>query len=62
MSDTNRPSNTVLYAALIAILCGAEVAVITSDMENTVRYGLGAVLLLALIACVFQLSRTRRTR
>ncbi|MDG9726524.1 MULTISPECIES: hypothetical protein [unclassified Streptomyces] len=62
MSDNNRTNNTVLTAALVAILCGAEVAVITSDMANGARYGLGAVILVALLASVFQLSRARRSR
>ncbi|MET7270650.1 MULTISPECIES: hypothetical protein [Streptomyces] len=62
MSDNNRTNNTVLIAALVAILCGAEVAVLTSDMGNGARYGIGAVILVALLASVFQLSRARSSR
>ncbi|MBC9718871.1 hypothetical protein H9Y04_40720 [Streptomyces sp. TRM66268-LWL] len=55
-------SSRTLIAVLIAILAGAEVALITSDVDNTIRYGVGAAILIALIASVAQLSRARSTR
>ncbi|GAA3975718.1 hypothetical protein GCM10022384_27420 [Streptomyces marokkonensis] len=62
MSDDNRTDSTVLTAALVAVLCGAEAVVITGDMGDGARYGLGAVILVVLLASVFRLSRARRSR
>ncbi|MYR44894.1 hypothetical protein [Streptomyces sp. SID5910] len=61
MSETARTSRTVPIAALVMVLCGAEVAVVGSDMGDAARYGLGAVVLAALLAAVFQLGRTLRS-
>ncbi|MFJ8541624.1 hypothetical protein ACIRFH_06285 [Streptomyces sp. NPDC093586] len=60
MSDTARTNGTVLTAALVVVLCGAEVAVIGSGMGDGARYGLGAVVLVALLAAVHRLSRAAR--
>jgi hypothetical protein len=59
--DDSRTDSTVLNAALVAVLGGAEVAVITSDMGDGARYGIGAVLLVALLASVFRLGRVHRS-
>ncbi|GAB7103530.1 hypothetical protein JCM4814A_18440 [Streptomyces phaeofaciens JCM 4814] len=62
MSDhTNRPNSVVLIAALLAVLVGAEVAVVTSDLADGPRYAIGGAILVGLIAGAFQLSRARRT-
>ncbi|MFF3940610.1 hypothetical protein [Streptomyces phaeofaciens] len=62
MSDhTNRPNSVVLIAALLAVLVGAEVAVVTSDLADGARYAIGGAILVGLVAGAFQLSRARRT-
>jgi hypothetical protein len=62
MSDnTNRPNSVILIAALLAVLVGAEVAVLTSDLDNGVRYGIGGAILAGIVVGTYQLSRARRT-
>ncbi|MEU2288642.1 hypothetical protein ABZ614_43375 [Streptomyces sp. NPDC013178] len=60
-NNTDRPNSVVLIAALLAVLAGAEVAVITSDLDNGVRYAVGGAILIGLIVGAYQLSRARRT-
>lgn len=59
-NNTNRPNSVVLIAALLAVLVGAEVAVLTSDLDNGVRYGVGGAILAGLVVGAYQLSRARR--
>jgi hypothetical protein len=51
-------SNTSLTAVL-ATLTGCEVIVIGSDFSDGVRFGLGGLVALALVAVVYQLGRNR---
>ncbi|MFH0516411.1 hypothetical protein ACHBTE_04450 [Streptomyces sp. M41] len=59
--NTNRPNSVILLAALLAVLVGAEVAVLTSDLDNGMRYGIGGAILAGIVVGVYQLSRARRT-
>jgi hypothetical protein len=51
-------SNTNLTAVL-AVLAGCEVLLIGSDFSNGVRFGLGGLVALALVAVVYRLGRNR---
>ncbi|MET9610518.1 hypothetical protein ABZZ17_36500 [Streptomyces sp. NPDC006512] len=60
MAASTSQRSTTLIAALLAILACAEIALVASDVDNTLRYGGGAAILVALAAGTFQLSRARR--
>ncbi|MGK5629166.1 hypothetical protein [Streptomyces sp. URMC 123] len=62
MSAPTGQSSTTLITAVIAVLIAADIALIASDLDNTIRYSAGAVILIALVAAAFQLGRTRRGR
>ncbi|MFJ6579183.1 hypothetical protein ACIQMY_24880 [Streptomyces sp. NPDC091368] len=51
-------TNTTL-AALLAVLAGVEVVLLTSDASNGVRYGVGAALAVAILVVVARLSKGR---
>ncbi|MDP9848304.1 hypothetical protein [Streptosporangium lutulentum] len=48
--------------ALLPSLVAAETVVIASDLGDAVRYGLGGLVLVALVAVIYQLGRTRRVK
>ncbi len=50
------------YAALLAALACAEVAVLASGATEAVRYGVGAVVALAIVALVARFPRTGGSR
>jgi hypothetical protein len=61
MTDNNtaqRNSTTVLTGVLAVLVC-CEVIVISSDFSDGVRFVLGGIVALAMIAVVFQLRRKR---
>jgi hypothetical protein len=56
-------NNTTMYAALATVLAGCLVALIASDgLANSLRYSLGAVVLVGLAVCAYLISSARRTR
>jgi hypothetical protein len=56
----SRPA--VQLSTLLPVLTGAETVVIASDLGGAVRYGLGGLVLVALVAVIYQLGRTRRVK
>ncbi|MGW1794105.1 hypothetical protein ACWCO0_34815 [Streptomyces tubercidicus] len=62
MSAPTRESSTTLITAVMAALIGAEIVLICSDLDDIIRYSVGAVIMVALVAGVFQLGRARRGR
>lgn len=59
-TESARSTSTTVLIAVLATLIGAEAVLVTSDLSDGVRYGVGAVLLVALIGTVVQLARQRR--
>ncbi|WP_019545276.1 hypothetical protein [Streptomyces sulphureus] len=59
MSAINRAS-TALIGTVMAVLIAVDAALISSDLDNAVRYGLGGAVVVALVVGAFQLGRTRR--
>ena len=57
-SEPERRTGGALIPAL-AVLAGAETIVISSDLSDGIRYGVGGVLAVVLIALVFRLGRER---
>jgi hypothetical protein len=60
-SNTTQRNSTTVLIAVLAALAGCEVIVISSDFSDGVRFGLGGLVALAIVAVVFQLSRNRTT-
>ena len=63
MSDLKSEPKTRSTSALIpalAVLAGAETIVISSDLDDGIRNGVGGFIALVLIVLVFQVSRERR--
>ena len=52
--------STVRLTALLPVLISSETVVISSDLGNPVRYGLGGLVLVVLLAVISQLGRTLR--
>ncbi|AWS40425.1 hypothetical protein [Streptosporangium sp. 'caverna'] len=52
----------VQLPALLPVLVGAETVVIASDLGDAVRYGLGGLVLVALVTVLYRLGRTRRVK
>ncbi|MFF9427173.1 hypothetical protein [Streptomyces sp. NPDC014746] len=46
-------------AALLAVLAGVEVVLLTSDASDGVRYGVGAALAVVILVLVARLSKGR---
>ncbi|MGW4856040.1 hypothetical protein ACWEPZ_32980 [Streptomyces sp. NPDC004288] len=46
-------------AALLAVLAGVEVVLLTSDASDGVRYGVGAALAVVILVVVARLSKGR---
>ncbi|MGW1952164.1 hypothetical protein ACWCPI_05265 [Streptomyces sp. NPDC001920] len=61
-NHSSRPNSVVPLAALLAVLVGAEVAVIAGDLGDGVRYPLGGVILAGLILGAYRLGHARTSR
>ena len=59
MGAINRAA-TGLVGTVMAVLIAVDAALISSDLDNAVRYGFGGVVVVALVVGAFQLGRARR--
>ena len=57
-STTSRTSLT----SLLAVLTCSEVALLVSDVSDGVRYGVGAVIVLAILVLVARIAKTKPSR
>lgn len=62
MSATGDTSSSTLIATVMAVLVCAEVAVMASGLDDAPRYGIGAVIVVALVVGAYRLGRSRRAR